>query len=277
MCFNNCCRSLAAKGTEDLISGDAGLYKFWIPSALMGVGIAIDVAVATVARFRNADMRWGNWTLPIATTHILFPAVGYYLWWWLGGSFAFLLLPLGLIAAALVAAFLYEQMCAWADFEPVFSMGALMGLPDDEAAEVSRLVAILAVSVDAAASGPAKAAVAAAFAWSAMAVFWSFIVAGVVVALIAQVALLLSGWLRTRDFKNAKLLAGWFVFGSWLEASVIGGFGVLSFWTSFSSAGLGGDLWISIALSAVIFTVLFMLWRGRIYRAALNEIDQDTD
>ena len=64
------------------------------PSILMGVGIAIDVMLATISKFRDDDLSFKNWTLPIMATHIGFPAVGYYGFWgatqawpWLGPTF----------------------------------------------------------------------------------------------------------------------------------------------------------------------------------------------
>lgn len=62
----------------DLIS------NFILPSILMGLGIAIDVIIATVVQFRDRGMTMKNWTLPVTATHILFPAAGYYGWWLMG-------------------------------------------------------------------------------------------------------------------------------------------------------------------------------------------------
>jgi hypothetical protein len=41
----------------------------------MGLGIAIDVAIATVSRFCDSSMCFANWTAPVAIAHIFLPAL----------------------------------------------------------------------------------------------------------------------------------------------------------------------------------------------------------
>ncbi|HEY0964523.1 MAG TPA: hypothetical protein VGE31_01875, partial [Candidatus Paceibacterota bacterium] len=167
------------------------LTTFLLPASLMGVGIAIDVTIATVSKFRDRELSARNWTLPITATHILFPAIGYYLFWGLAETFPGTRLVLGLVGFLLVTAFIYEVVCEATDTKPIFGISAWIGdlfgfHPDDS----RRFVAILAVSWDALWSGPAKSAQAEASGWSAFEVSLSFFIAGAVVAGIAQGALL---------------------------------------------------------------------------------------
>lgn len=81
---------------------EAVLSTIILPSILMGLGIAIDVIIATVVQFRDREMTMKNWTLPVTATHILFPAVGYYGWWLMGEMAPVALAPLGLAGFILI-------------------------------------------------------------------------------------------------------------------------------------------------------------------------------
>lgn len=58
-----------------------------IPSQLMGLGIAIDVILATLAKYRDKDLGFWNWTFLIMCTHIGLPALGYYGFWGLSQTY----------------------------------------------------------------------------------------------------------------------------------------------------------------------------------------------
>jgi hypothetical protein len=235
---------------------------------LMGIGIAIDVTIATLSKFRDTDLSLKTWTVPITLTHIGFPAVGYYLFWGMSETLPGTELMLGVIGFTLVALFVYEVLCEAIGVEPVFGISSFIsrvfGLEEDDS---RRFIAILAVSWDALWSGPAKAAQAAAGNWSNPEVFSSFFVAGLTVAVIAQLALIAAKQLRRINFKNTKGLARFNFYGKFVELSVIGGFGVLSLWQ-----GLGhGNLYQSIGISAVVLGIVFISFHKQMLRGELEE------
>ena len=240
-----------------------------IPSDLMGVGIAIDVMLATIAKFGDDDLSFRNWTLPIMATHIGFPALGYYGFWgatqawpWLGPTF-------GIIGAVFVVLFIYEVFSAWIGHKPIFgisaSIGRLFGFEEDDA---RRMVAIMAVSWDALWSGPAKAAQANAGGWTDWEVGFSFLIAGLVVATAAQLSLNIAMRLRRQKFDDVAKMSRYSMFGMFAETSVIGGFGVLSL-----SQGLGisDNIYQSIGVAAAVMGILFLLFFKRIREHTLDE------
>lgn len=235
---------------------------FLLPCILMGIGIAIDVTIATTAKFRDTDLSWKTWTVPITLTHVCFPAIGYYLFWGVAQMYPQAELALGIVGFALVALFLYEVVCESAGYEPVFGISdfvsRMFGLEESDS---RRFIAILAVSWDALWSGPAKAAQATAGGWSDQEVFVSFFIAGITVALIAQMALGIAFLLRKVRFHNIVAMARFNLVAKWVELSVIGGFGVLSLWHGIYG---GGNLYGSIVIAGALLAVLFILLSTRL-------------
>jgi hypothetical protein len=248
------------------------LYSFFLPAALMGVGIAIDVTIATVSKFRDRNLSARNWTLPITFTHIAFPALGYYLFWGLSEAVPVLAPILGIIGFFFVMAFVYEVIAESAGIKPIFGITAWIserfGLEQDDS---RRFVAILAVSWDALWSGPAKAAQAEAGGWNSLEVSLSFLIAGIVVAIIAQLALLIARVLQRQKFHSAIQMAGWFFWGKLVELSVIGGFGVLSLRQGLAD---GGNLYVSIAASTVVVSYAFAKWKDEIFAHELEGAEE---
>ncbi len=220
-------------------------------------------------------MGFKNWTLPVAIAHILLPAIGYYSWWYLGAEFEGWRLALGLVAFTLIALFIYEAFCEWIDAEPVVALSPITdrlfgGLEDGTK---GRMVIVMAVSMDALWSGPAKAAQAESGGWTPLEVFFSFFIAGAVVALIAELALLFARALNRASFSDLKKLARYLVAGKFLEASILFGFGVLSLWNAFAPwIGLG-SLYPSVAISAALMTLLWIVFYNRLYAEELNELE----
>lgn len=246
----------------------------------MGFGIAIDVTLATLARFRHKSMGWKNWTLPITITHVLFPAFGYYVFWGLSELFNWLAFILGVSGALLVSLFLYEAFCEWSGRTARFSIsGWLEERINRFGLAVPVLWAtILAVSWDALFSGPAKAAQAQVANWTAFEVSISFIIAGITVAVIAQLALVATNHLRYLvesrwggKLEHEHKIVMFNISGKYLEATVIGGFGVLALWTGITF-GHVGNLYSSILVASLIFFVLFTLNWQRIKAEALTEL-----
>lgn len=243
-----------------------------IPSQLMGLGIAIDVTLATVAKFRDKNLGFWNWTFPITCTHIGFPAIGYYGFWGLSEAYPMASPILGLIGALLVVLFIYEVFCDWIGVEPVFGISAAIGkIAGFEENDARRMVAIMAVSWDALWSGPAKAAQAVEAGWTDFEVLVSFGIAGAFVAFAAQLALMMARRLNKRQFKDAVKMARYSNFGKFVETSVIGGFGVMSFLMGFS---ISENIYLSIAIAAIIMALLFAIFAGRLRASALEEAEE---
>lgn len=248
---------------------------FFVASGLMGLGIAIDVAIATISRFRDPTMGFRNWTLPVAIAHILLPAFGYYGWWFLGQQFHALALILGLLAFAMIAVFIYEATCEWINSEPLVSLEPITdwSFKHFGSETKGRLVMVLAVSMDALWSGPAKAAQAESGQWSSFEVLISFFIAGSVVALVAELSLLVAFVLRRASFNNTNQLAHFLVGGKFLEVTILFAFGLLSLWNAFAVwIGLG-TLDKCILASAVFMLIIWIVYWKRLIREQLSELE----
>lgn len=241
--------------------------SFWFPCFLMGFGIAVDVIIATVSQFRNEKLGVQSWSLPIAATHIGFPALGYYGFWGIQQAVPGASIVLGLIGFVLVALFVYEVFYEAAGIEPAFGIsewfGDMVGLKEEDA---RLIIAILAVSWDALWSGPAKAAQT--VGWTNAEVFWSFFIAGAAVFAFAQIALMIAFWMRKSNFQNAVGMGRFTFWGKYLELSIIGGFGVLSLWNGVVG---GGNLYGAIIISGLIMSIFFVKYEEDI---ATNELEE---
>jgi len=249
---------------------------FLVPSILMGLGIAIDVAIATVARFRDPSMGFRNWTLPVTIAHILLPAFGYYGWWFLGQQFHGLTLVLGLLAFGMIAVFIYEAICKWIDAEAFVSLEPITDRLFKRLSSESKgaLIMVLAVSMDALWSGPAKAAQAASGQWSPLEVFFSFFLAGGVVAVVAEVSLLVALALRRAKFSNTRSLALFLVGGKYLEATILFAFGLLSLWNAFAVWFGLGTLYQCIVASGSFMLVIWLVFWRRLIREQMAELEE---
>jgi hypothetical protein len=246
-----------------------GVSGFLVPSILMGIGVGIDVFIATLVKYRDRALSWKTWTIPVVITHVSFPAIGYFMFWALSTSLPIAQAILGVTGFILVILFLYEVICESAGFEPKFGISAWIGSKFGFAENDTRLfITVLVVSWDALWSGPAKAAQANAGNWDSGEVVLSFVIAGLVVAIIAELALMLAFLLRKRNFKNPISISKFTIFGKYLEMSVIGGFGVLSLWNSFSASA---DLYYSIVISAGVMLIIFSLILGSLWRVQIRE------
>lgn len=246
---------------------------------LMGLGIAVDVAIATIVQFRDTKMTFRSWTAPVAIAHIMLPAIGYYLWWYLGSASTLLVLPLGLIAFLLITAFLAETFCDWIDVKPFVSMADAMRIfPSASVTMLSAmagLVAVLAVSMDALWSGPAKAAQIASGHWSTLQVGLSFVVAGTVVGIVAELALIISRWLRRFEMHDISLMSVALVLGKFAEMAVLAAFGILALWNAFGAwVGLG-SLFTCLAISSSLSLILWTVFWKRLVVSQEAELRQN--
>ena len=246
-----------------------GTVSFLIPSILMGLGVAIDVFIATVVKFKDESLSWKSWTLPVTITHVAFPAFGYFLFYNLATTFPYAQTILGVIGFVLVALFVYEVVCEAVGFVPVFGISETIGSIFNFGEKEAKLfLSVLAVSWDALWSGPAKAAQATTGNWNDYQVVLSFAIAGIVVALMAELALTISKRLRRKHFSNPYTLARNNIIGKYFELSVIGGFGVLSLWQVFSAEA---TLYHSISITALFLVVVFVLLKKPLKKTQLEE------
>jgi hypothetical protein len=178
---------------------------------LMGLGIGIDVALATFVRASSMkDIRTISlWLLGVTLTHTLFPMAGYLI-----AYFSISILPLitplvGVLAFLFIAYFVKEE---------------LLNIKDNSAPSLMvNFALILAVSWDALWSGPAKSAQV--VNWPEYWVWASFLIVGLVVLIFASLSL----WLAKRVKINFIKLDGLpFELGPWLQLSVVSYFGLLA-------------------------------------------------
>ena len=245
------------------------IETFLIPSILMGLGVAIDVSLATLTKFNDKTLSWRTWTIPVTFTHTAFPAIGYFLFWSTSASFPAIKTLLGITGFVLVALFVYEVICESINAKPVFGISEqiskLFGFSRDDARIT---IAVLAVSWDALWSGPAKAAQATTGAWSTTEVIVSFFITGLVVAIIAELSLFATSLLRKKRFSNIYTFTEFSIMGKYMELSVIGGFGILSLLHVFTDQA---DIYVSIAVSSVLILIAFSATIRRHWNAQINE------
>lgn len=187
----------------------------------MGLGISIDVFLATMSQFRHLEplQKGQQWITRITGTHTLFPMIGYYfvagiLLWSPVFSIA-----LGLVAATLIARLLWIAYSSWFEEEELNLAGSTVPWS-----------LVLAVSWDALLSGPAKAAQA--LEWSEIQIIMSFPIAGLVVTIIAAISLWLARQARGRwldDDVPFEKMASRHTVAFCFEFIVLGYFGVLAF------------------------------------------------
>jgi len=178
---------------------------------LMGLGIGIDVALATFVRASsmNGIRTISLWLLGVTLTHTLFPMAGYLVAYF-SISVQPLITPLvGILAFLFIAYFVKEELLAMNDK----SAPSLM----------INFALILAVSWDALWSGPAKSAQV--VNWPEYWVWASFLIVGLVVLIFASFSLWLAKKVRINYIKVSWLP---FEIGQWLQLSVVSYFGLLA-------------------------------------------------
>jgi len=178
---------------------------------LMGLGIGIDVAIATFIQARSMSRKSTIvlWLSGVTLTHTLFPMAGYLVAYFSINSIPLLTPLIGIVAFLFIAHFVKQELNAKTESE----------IP-------RRLVSvalILAVSWDALWSGPAKSAQV--IGWPEFWVWFSFIIVGLVVLAFASFSLWLAKIIQVERMKINFLP---FEFGQWIQLSVIGYFGLLA-------------------------------------------------
>lgn len=178
---------------------------------LMGAGIGIDVAIATALRtqaLQRQKLVW-LWIIGVTLTHTVFPMAGYLLAYFSIQTLPALTPIIGMIAFALIAKFLWDELMVVSDSEDDNQLLVTLGI-------------ILAVSWDALWSGPAKSAQV--LGWSELMVWLSFILVGFVVMAFAVVAYRMAQYFCQLNAANGKTMVAL----QWLQYSVICYFGLLA-------------------------------------------------
>lgn len=223
--------------------------------ALMGLGIAIDVALASIAlgAALRDRRRARQWVTRITATHITFPMIGYY------SAFTLEQVPglsavVGVVGASLIAIFLYgmlRDMIAGEGGRPPTVTG------------VSDWPLVLAVSWDALWSGPAKAAQA--MGWTAIEVLLSFPLAGLVVAAAATVSTLAAGYLETRALQLRDSAQRQVAFKMWGVITEVGIFSYFGFLALFSfTIRVASPVYVSAVAAFFVMAALKLVAGQRI-------------
>lgn len=241
------------------------MFDYFSASILLGIGISIDVMLATLALSGSLntarDRRF--WVSNVTLTHVALPMIGYYVFAYIFKQYPQFSVVLGIAAFSSISWFLYISFKAWV-FDPPEGDGEFL------AREITFL-AVMAVSWDALWSGPAKSSQA--VYWSAIETFLSFFIAGVVVfftALISvRLARTISGHIRpgSQIDRQARIET----FALWLEFSILAYFG----WLALSRYVFHLDVpWGYILIFSFLSSApLFVMFWARLQRQKLREIE----
>jgi hypothetical protein len=217
------------------------LPDFILSSLFMGLGIGLDVAVATAARAKQlSTLKVATmWIVGVTLTHTLFPMLGYLLTY-----FSIHIQPaieplVGLIAFSCIYYYLKGELRNMANASDKNENNQLM----------VTLGLILAVSWDALWSGPAKSAQV--IGWPESLIWASFLVVGLMVLLLAIGSLL--SVLKLHQSVGEQFHLKWLPL--WIQYSVIGYFGLLALLQY--TLGITMYWWQILMLSALLIA-LFM-------------------
>ena len=213
-----------------------GMTEFMLASLLMGLGIGADVAVATLFRTSLTHcirMRW-FWIIGVTVTHTIFPMFGYLLTYFSLQSVPVITPLIGLLASGCIAYYLWQSFLADGGDDHNSSLLVTLGL-------------ILAVSWDALWSGPAKSAQV--IDWPTSYVWSSFLIAGVVVLIMALAGAGLAKKLTSALYRHKLALVG-----DWLQCTVIAYFGILAL--ARYTLGLEVSAWWFLLCSAILAIAL---------------------
>ena len=251
------------------------IQSLLLPAAALGTGLAIDVSIATIARYRDTSLSFFNWTLPIAAYHVAFQAIGFLLFWEFLKEYPYLGPVVGVAGFLLVFALVYEILCKMCGVAPKISISHLLAaICNINETDSRRLIVQIAVSLDALVSGPATSMVAKTMSLQTTEALLLFALAGIVVATVTHGVLLVSRRLALMQFSSIGVLAYWFTIGTFVELSVIGGFGILSLWAGVSQAA---NLYVSIGIAAFLLTLFFILNWSNIFSHEYEEAKEMID
>lgn len=227
----------------------AWMSNFLLACLVMGLGIGLDVAIATFMRAHSMQKRRvaAIWVVGVSTTHTVFPMIGYLLTYFSLQTLPVLTPFIGVLAFSLIAHFLYSEL----------------KISEEEGEQNQSLVSIgliLAVSWDALWSGPAKSAQV--LGWSEWMVWTSFLLVGLVVTVFCVGSLYAAKKLSHLKLFNIAHRFDWAV---WIQYSVIAYFGLLALLRYTLGIPLS---WQYILLIALVFMFLVMKWQGNEFESS---------
>ncbi len=213
--------------------------EFITACLIMGLGIGIDVAIATFVRASAMTNKHTviKWVVGVSATHTLFPMIGYLLTYFSLQVMPIITPVVGVLAFILISVFLFDELKGGGESDSHNNQGYIS------------FALVLAVSWDALWSGPAKSAQV--VQWSDWMIWGSFILVGIVVMIISLASLYLE-----RKICRTKLTKfPWFLDVSrWVQYSVINYFGMLALVRYTFSSNIN---WLYIML--VSFTLIYIL------------------
>lgn len=187
---------------------------------IMGLGIGIDVAIATFMRAHTMHNKRTvlQWVVGVSATHTLFPMAGYLLTYFSLQSLPLLTPIIGLIAFSLIVHFLMSELRV-TNFETGSESGQM---------PLISFTLILAVSWDALWSGPAKSAQV--VGWSDLMIWLSFLLVGVVVTVFCLLSYYLAKQAQAQyfNFVPKRYAVRSLEISQWIQYSVIAYFGLLA-------------------------------------------------
>lgn len=239
-------------------------WRYLVASFFMGFGIAVDVMSATIGRFKHYG-RWGEaltWAGRNTATHTIFPVIGIAIVVPIAEHLPIIKMPIGFLAAYFVFLLLQEEISGLAGFEDEEDDELPGWLKWLKSYLTPAWVAVIAVSVDALLSGPAKAVQTEG--WSHLQVLVSFPIVGVVVGGFALTASVIAMGLKNVVTKaTARSVTGMAytaIIMLFIESVVIGYFGVLAllkYGLMMDKVGWAGPALISTVSTLAAF---YQLW-----------------
>ena len=214
---------------------------FVLACLIMGLGIGIDVAIATFMQgsvLSNKKMRI-TWILGVSATHTLFPMFGYLLTYFSVQALPVVTPLVGMVAFVLISIFIIDEIKSSNNIENKQSNGLI------------NIALIFAVSWDALWSGPAKSAQV--VGWSEWMIWLSFVIVGGVVTAFCLSSLYIAKKVCVLPLgsspKHQHKILG---ISRWIQYSVLSYFGLLALVRyTFSS---------DISWVVVLFLSFFLMW-----------------
>ncbi len=213
------------------------LITYIFSCVAMGLGIGMDVVVATIARWPSLkDYKDKSfWIKGVTLTHAFFPMIGYFVFIALFSKFPPLKPLLGVTGFSLIAYFLVTAVKSW--------------LSNTHDNYQITLGAIIAVSLDALYSGPGKSAQA--ISWTSHEIVISFFISAFTVTLLALTTLLSLSYINSKILKRQASIITTLQF---TEFTVISYFGYLSLLRlTFDVSSMFLSVIFSLATSVVVF------------------------
>jgi hypothetical protein len=234
------------------------LFDFVFASLLIGLGIGLDVAIATAARakFLSIIRLVSVWILVVSVTHTIFPMFGYLL------TYFSIKMQTAIDPIIVLLAF----TCIFYYLKSEFSELSQPKKQGEDKQLMVTLGLILAVSWDALWSGPAKSAQV--IGWPEFWIWISFLLVGVFVSVLAIVSLSFALYAQ-RSIKESRM-SRWL--SLWVQYSVIGYFGLLAMLRY--TLNIHIYWWQVLLLSALLIAIAMSLL---IVKAANNQVSRTTD